>query len=130
MIYKTIQAQKNLSSTAMGSTSKKWLERFNEIIAISASRRPMSNLQIAEKLHMSERDLFRKVKKATGFSPQKYIRHQRLLAAKQWLINGRYRTVKATSQAAGYANTSYFIFQFEKKFGKKPLQILKEQGWR
>jgi len=53
-----------------------------------------------------------------------------LLKAKNYLKAGPLKTVKATAEAVGYRNTSYFIRQFEKEFGLKPLKFLQESGWR
>ena len=47
-----------------------------------------------------------------------------------FLENGKYRTVKDTAFAVGYTKSNYFSIQFEKQFGKKPLVILRESGWR
>ncbi|MFT4666085.1 MAG: AraC-like DNA-binding protein [Polaribacter sp.] len=85
---------------------------------------------MALSLGISERDLFRKVKEMTGLTPQKYLRKHRLNQAMLFLNGGKYRTVKETCYAVGYTNASYFVSQFEKEFGKKPLQVLREKGWR
>ena len=109
---------------------QKWLGRLNRLVETALYTPQMNNLKIAEELEMSERDLFRKVKKSTGLSPQKYVRQYRLSQAMHYLKEGKFRTVKETCQAIGYTNVSHFIVQFEKEFGKKPFQVLREQGWR
>lgn len=109
---------------------KKWLERFDQILGSEPEIPAFSNQQLAKALEVSERDLFRKVKKATGLSPQKYLRQYRLKRAMSFLIVGRYRTVKETAQAIGYSKVSYFIAQFEKEYGRTPLKVLQENGWR
>lgn len=116
-------------NTKMSNTGR-WLDRFHEIININPKDPKISNLEIAEKLRISERDLFRKVKRMTGMSPKKYMRQYRLNQTLKLMIDGRFRTVKEASHAAGYSNVSYFIQQFEKEYGKKPFEILKEEGWR
>ena len=108
----------------------RWLDRFHEIIKIDPKNPKISNVEIAEKLKISERDLFRKVKRITGMPPKKYMRLYRLKQTMQMMKDGKFRTVKEASHAAGYSNVSYFIQRFEKEYGKKPFEVLKEEGWR
>lgn len=103
---------------------------MDKIIEIDPGALSLTNEKLASELDISERDLFRKVKKLTGLSPQKYLRRYRLRKAKKILVNGKYRTVNQTADAVGYSNVSYFIKQFEMEFGIKPLQVLQENGWR
>ena len=109
---------------------KRWLHRFNEIIEKHLKTVPLKNELLAEELKISERQLSRKVKELSKLSPQKYLRKYRLHQAMKLLKTGKYRTVKETSFAVGFLKVSYFISQFEKEFGKKPLKILQESGWR
>jgi len=112
------------------SGDEKWLKRLHEIITENIKDVTLNNERLAVELPISERQLFRKIKKITGYSPQKYLSHYRLNIANEYLKKGTYKTVKETSFAVGFRNTSYFIRQFERKFGKKPLQVLREEGWR
>jgi len=114
----------------MNHTPEKWLQRLNAIIHENAQDPKLNNQLMAKKMGTSERDLFRKVKEKSGQSPQKYLREYRLHLAKYYLTYGDFRTVKETAHAIGYSNVSYFNIQFEKEFGIKPFQILKEEGWR
>jgi len=109
---------------------EKWLQRLDTIIHKNAQNPKLNNEFLAKEMGTSERDLFRKVKNKSRLSPQKYLRRYRLQLAKTYLKNGDFRTVKETAHAIGYSNVSYFNVQFEKEFGLKPFQILKEEGWR
>jgi len=109
---------------------KNWLKRLHQMIDKNIGNPSLNNKRLAEGLAISERHLFRKIKLITGQSPQKYLSNYRLEIAKSYLQNGIYRTVKETSAAVGFRNTSYFIRQFDRKFNKKPLQVLREEGWR
>lgn len=108
----------------------KWLLRLDKIIEKQIGEAALDNERLAKELAVSERNLFRKVKEMTGLSPQKYLRQYRMHQAIKYLKSGRYRTVKETANAVGYANVSYFISLFEDKFGVKPLRVLQEEGWR
>ena len=111
-------------------SEKKWLKRLEQIVKDQLESGELNNKDLANQIEISERQLFRRVKELTGLSPQKYIRQYRLYLALKYLENGIYKTVKETASAIGYTNTSYFINQFEKHFGKKPLAVLREAGWR
>ena len=109
---------------------KKWLNRFDQIIEKHLDTVSLTNEILAKELEISERQLFRKVKELSGLPPQKYLRKYRLNQAMKILITGKHRTVKETSYAVGFLKVSYFIAKFEKEFGKKPLRVLQESGWR
>ena len=122
------QIYENIKMINIG--SKKWMSRLNGIIEENIEDAFLDNKKIADELQISERQLFRKVKKITELTPQKYLKIQRLNQAMKILNEGKYRTVKETAHAVGYKKSNYFSLQFEKEFGKKPLTILRELGWR
>ena len=129
MYTSTLFNQENNYPRAM-TQGDNWSKRLEEIIQKYATDADFDNEQLAQKLEISQRDLFRKVKKATGYSPNQYIQKYRLKLALQLLCEGRYRTVNETAEAIGYHSVSYFINQFEKEYGKTPLKVLQENGWR
>ena len=109
---------------------RKWLSRLESILDRNVDDPHFDNFQLAQELEISERNLFRKVKSNTGMTPQKFLNHYRMRQAMLSMQNGKYKTVKETAYSVGYRNVSYFIRQFTKTFGKKPLSVLKEAGWR
>ncbi len=127
--------QENISNQQLNiviamSGEKKWLNRLNLIIEKNMADSFFSNSQMAMAMEVSERHLFRKVKLMSKMSPQKYLSQYRLNQAMQYLKYGKFRTVKETAYAVGFKNPSYFIRQFEKAFGVRPLRVLQEAGWR
>ncbi len=109
---------------------KIWLKRLDQIITKNLNDNTFCNQHIVNGLGISERQLIRKVKERSGMSPRKYIRQFRLTKAMSYLKSGKYKTVKDTSLAVGISKVSYFISQFEQNFGKKPYQVLQDNGWR
>lgn len=107
-----------------------WLNRLEKIVNEHLSEVNINNGMLASEINISERHFSRKVKKLTGMSPRKYIRQQRMYRAKKLLETGTHTTVKEVAAMVGYVNTGYFISQFERAFGKRPLEVLKESGWR
>jgi len=110
--------------------ANKWMIRLDRVIHENIGDVELDNKKLADEMGISERQLFRKVKTLVGLSPQKYLRQCRMELAKQYLEQGKYRTVKETAFSVGYMNASYFTRQFEKEFGAQPYQILKAAGWR
>ena len=110
--------------------SQRWLNRMNQIIENRFDDSSFSNQALASEMDISERHLFRKVSQLTKLTPQKYLRKYRMSKAYNYLKTGKYHSVKETAYAVGYINISYFIRQFEKEYGLRPLQVLKENGWR
>lgn len=108
----------------------KWLDRLHQAIQSRMTSGEFNNDALALQMGISERHFFRRMKKLTGSSPQQYIRKYRLNVAKEYMEKGTFRTVIATADAIGYGSPSYFISQFEKEFGQKPLEVLQQHGWR
>ena len=130
MAYLRYQSQWKTQTQFDMKNGRLWLHRFDQILRSNPGNAELDNVQIAAQIDISERQLFRQVKKITGLSPQKYIRQYRMKLAMNYLRSGTYKTVNETASAIGYTNTSYFIKQFENQFGRKPLQVLREAGWR
>jgi len=107
-----------------------WLKRFNNAIDKKLADPTITNEWLANKMEISQRQLIRKVKDIIGIPPRQYIRIYRLEKAMNILQAGTYHTVKETAHAVGFEKASYFTRKFEDQFGKKPLEILREYGWR
>lgn len=108
----------------------KWLQRLNALIENNLANNQLTNDEIAHKMKVSDRQLFRKVNEFAGHSPKKYLKKYRLKRAMSFLRNGDFRTVNETAFAVGYVNVSYFINQFEMEYGVTPLKVLQAEGWR
>ncbi len=130
MTANTFRYIDKFSNSMSNDGSQKWLTKLEQVIERSATNHAIDNVQLAKKLELSERHLIRKVNEITGLSPQKYLRNFRLKKAYTFIKSGKYKTVKETAHAVGYTNVSYFIMQFEKKYNKRPLELLREFGWR
>lgn len=68
---------------------------------------------------MSKSQLFRKMNSLIGMSPNKYIRHVRLIKAKA-MLKETDDTVFAISLSVGYEDAGYFSRVFKKEFGMTP----------
>ncbi|MFK7936006.1 MAG: helix-turn-helix domain-containing protein [Saprospiraceae bacterium] len=128
VFYRTNPKTANSRITMTDATS--WLAELNVIIDKQIQRRQIDNRQIAREMGVSERQLFRKIKAYTKLAPRKYMRRYRIEKAMTYLQKGAFTTVNEVAFAVGYTNVGYFITQFEQRFDKRPLEVLKEYGWR
>ncbi len=129
IIYGIFMGLNTQNPVAMPSENK-WLARLRQAIRENIAGGGLDNTALAAHMGVSERHLIRRVKQLTSLSPKQYVRQQRLQRARQLLKEGACRTVKAAAGAVGYTSVSYFISQFEQEFGRRPLEVLREVGWR
>ena len=69
---------------------------------------------------ISRRQLYRKTKSLTGFTPKKYIQEKRLEKALLLLRNRSFKQVKQVAHAVGMKDVEYFSKLFRQKFGHLP----------
>lgn len=75
---------------------------------------------VAAEVGMSERQLQRKLKSITGFSPQVFIKEVRLQMARGYLERKEFQKISDVSKAVGFSTTPYFSRMFRDRFGKLP----------
>ncbi|MEQ9423770.1 MAG: two-component regulator propeller domain-containing protein [Cyclobacteriaceae bacterium] len=80
---------------------------------------------MASEVALSERQLQRKLKQITGFSPNLFIREIRLTRAKRLLESRQVNTVAEAANKVGFDKPDYFSTQFSNRFGKLPSEYLK-----
>jgi len=97
-----------------------WLEEIESIFSKNLSDSKLKMDLVAFKLHLSQRQVSRRLKRLTGLSPNLYLREMRLQQAREYLLHGKYTTVKETSYAVGFRSTKYFSLQFHERFGRTP----------
>lgn len=76
--------------------------------------------RLAQELCMSPSTLYRRLKPATGLSPNEYIRHRRLLRAQQLLTEGH--TVSETASLVGMSVT-YLGRCYKEEYGISPSDV-------
>lgn len=100
---------------------------LNQLVNLLEEQMSNSKLtvpNIASALFMSERQLFRQVKKLTGKTPNLFLQETRLKRAKQLLLSKKYNTIKAVAFEVGYKRVDYFANLFEKQYHQRPLDLL------
>lgn len=103
----------------------KFLENLNAVIDQNLSSERLDIALLTDRLNMSNSTLYRKVKALTDRSPNEYIRHCRLLRAKEMLLSGKYN-VTETAYETGFSTPNYFRDCFKAAFGIAPSEFLKQ----
>lgn len=125
-------ANGNESSNYGSSTSPKpvmaqvdadWLEEAEKAFTKILNDSSLNFDWIATQLHISQRQLQRRLQQLTGLSPTKYLHEMRMSKAYDLLVEGRYSTVKEVSYAVGIRDTKYFSKRFQERFGVSPSSL-------
>ena len=103
-----------------------WLKRINAFIDENLQNPNFQLMDLTKELGISTAQLYRRISKLTGISPNKYIRQIRLQKAKEILERGTYPTVRETAESVGYLQPEYFTKLFKKEFNVLPKDILKQ----
>lgn len=102
-----------------------WLEAVEQTCKNYCGNTNFSITWLAEELHISERQLRRKLKKLTGLTPQKYLSLIRLQLARTLMEERKYNTVSQVMYHVGFQKSSYFARLFKEQFGSSPSTYIK-----
>jgi len=101
-----------------------WLEQVNSVIESSLGKTKITISFLAKELFMSERQLYRRLKKQTGKTPNEYLQVFKLQKARQLIHSGQSTTLKAICAQIGFKRVDYFSRLFEQEFGVRPVELL------
>ncbi len=125
---KSLQPQGSESNGQNGkeiSLQEKWLVQVRRQTEENINSVEFNVALLAEKLGESERTFYRKLKEATGYSPNAYIKEIRLQMARSYLERGEFRDLGSVSVAIGFSSKAYFSRQYKERFGKFPSDYFK-----
>lgn len=104
--------------------SQVWLEELEKIFLDHITDTHFTLDSAADMMHISKRQLQRRIKKYTGLTALDYIREIKLNQARHYLESGRFATVAEVSYSVGFEHTNYFSNLYLDRFGKKPADYL------
>jgi DNA-binding response OmpR family regulator len=78
--------------------------------------------QLSHEVQLSSRQLYRKLKQLTGFTPAAYMRELRLQEARKLLEQHSHQTVSEIMYIVGFNHISYFSNLYEERFGRRPAE--------
>ncbi len=108
------------SDSALDNTlDGQFLFKVRQLVLDYLGDESFGNAQLASKIHLSESQLFRKLKALTGISTALYIRQIRLHQARQLLLNSD-KTVAEIAYEVGFSDPAYFSRTFSQEFGISP----------
>jgi two-component system sensor histidine kinase ChiS len=110
-------------SNTQATITDKWKTELLRIIEEHLDEDQVSASLLARKLAVSERQLFRLIKEATGFSPIQLVQEIRLQKAKQILSENPEITVADVARLIGISNPGYFACAFKRRFKISPSKI-------
>jgi|GEM_PF-2316971 len=99
-----------------------FLEQASQIISDSFASASFGVDQLAEELHLSRRQVHRKLKALTGNAPKEMILSRRMHAALT-LLRDEGVQVKEVADRVGYQSRSQFSRQFQEFFGMRPSDV-------
>ena len=103
---------------------RRFLNNFSAIVESKLSDPRLSVDGIANELHLSRVQLYRKVKQLLDCSVNEYIIERRLKKAKSLMAEGL--NINEIFSSVGFSSASYFASAFKKKYGQSPSTYKKE----
>ncbi|MEM6316720.1 MAG: helix-turn-helix transcriptional regulator [Bacteroidota bacterium] len=100
-----------------------FLEKLHGHIQTHLSDAKFGVDQLAKANHLSQMQLYRKLKALTGKTPSQFIRSYRLQKGLELLQKGQL-TVSEIAYDVGFTDPSYFSRTFQKEFGRSPSSFL------
>jgi len=105
-------------------SDEEWLEELKKKVFLQSQEGKFNMDFLGKRMNISRRQLQRKIKKMTGFSPKIYIKELRLVESLRLLKMGEVHSVKEVALRVGFISPEYFSVQFKKRFGKVPSTYL------
>lgn len=103
-----------------------FLQKINTILSTKLEDNTFTVEEFAKRMALSRSQLFRKTKSLTNMSPNQYILHFRLLAAKELLESEDIDlNISDVCYSVGFMSKSHFTRSFRKQFGMLPSQVLR-----
>ncbi|KKO90806.1 hypothetical protein AAW12_13980 [Sphingobacterium sp. Ag1] len=105
-------------------SDRRFLNNLSAIVESKLSDQRLSVDGIANDLHLSRVQLYRKVKQLLDCSVNEYIVERRLKKAKSLMAEGL--TINEIFSSVGFSSASYFASAFKRKYGQSPSAYKKE----
>ena len=102
---------------------QEWLQKLETTILDNISNKQYSLDQVAMEMHLSTRQLHRRIKQHIGQTPNQYIKTLKLNKAYKILLSNPNTPIKSVAFDVGFKDVVYFSRQFKQYFGKLPSEI-------
>jgi signal transduction histidine kinase/DNA-binding response OmpR family regulator len=102
--------------------TQQFIADLTDIIEARLTQTSLTVEEVAQQLHLTRTQLYRKVKAVLGTSVTDYIQHVRLRKARELLL-GTSLTVTAVAYEVGYTSHSYFSNSFKARYKVSPSEF-------
>ena len=103
-----------------------FIDRINAVLQEHVDDEQLDTERLAQAMHMSRTQLFRKLKALTGHSASQLIRHFRMAKAKELVLRSDLQ-ISEIAYAVGFKDPAYFSKVFTRSFGHAPTEF-RQQG--
>ena len=114
-----------MTEIASNPTDNEFLLEMKKVIEENFSNSGLNVNYLAEKLNISRSGLFAKIKTLADVTPNEMIQIVRLKRAAELLLEKKY-TISEIGYMVGFSNPSYFSKCFQKQFGVRPMDYIKQ----
>ena len=118
--YYTNNIHKIDSTDTFGNLEQEFMQKLNNLIRDNLDNADFSVETLAENLHISRVQLYRKVKAIMGVSISDYIGNIRLENARA-MLETTSLTVSEIAYSNGFSSPNYFSTVFKNRYGKSPI---------
>lgn len=101
-----------------------WLADLEKVLRDNINDYNLSTDRIADMLHISRSQFYRRVRLLTGLTPIEYLQEMRFNHARLLLEQRTVSSVKAAAAAVGMRQVQNFSQHFKERFGKLPSEYL------
>lgn len=102
-----------------------WLEDVEALLQNNLDNSTYKILDLANALHLSKRQVERKIKQLTGLTAGSYLKEIRYSEARRLLESREIDSIKILLTKVGIKDSRNFSQQFQKRFGKLPSEYIK-----
>jgi AraC-like DNA-binding protein len=95
------------------------LQQLTEFVRQHLQREDLGVQDLAAHLHLSQSQVYRKLKALSGHSPSLFIRYVRLRRAKE-MLQDEFLSIAEVAYQVGFSDPNYFSRVFNQAFGQSP----------
>ncbi|MFY0608044.1 MAG: response regulator [Cyclobacteriaceae bacterium] len=106
------------------SSETKLIKTLEKFVLDDIKNTNINVARLADLASMSERQVYRYIRKMTGLSPANFIKEIRLQKAKELLMKNNYGRASDVAYAVGFQQPGYFSTVFKKRFGRSPSEYI------
>ena len=111
-----------ISTDKSPSLEEIFIQKLQAIIAENYDNHQFGVTELAEAVHLSHTQVYRKLKALMGKTPSQFIRSFRLQKGRELLQNSDLN-ISEVAYEVGFADPNYFSRMFQKEFGKSPREF-------